>query len=83
MTQKQAIFNALLSGNTLTTLDAVREFGTVKLPTRIAEFEHLHDFYCDRKKVKFTTRYKTKGVYLQYRMKEKDKKQLRKLYVIK
>jgi|LakMenEpi03Aug12_release.lakeMendotaPanAssembly.Ray.scaffolds.fasta_scaffold773466_1 hypothetical protein len=83
MTQKQAIFNALLSGEVLTTLKGVKEFGTVKLPTRIDELERKHKFYCKRKKIKFKTRYGTAGYYYEYQMKSTDRKSLRKLFTTK
>jgi hypothetical protein len=78
MTQKQAIFNALLSGEVLTTLKGVKEFGTVKLPTRIDELELKHKFYCNRKLIKFKTRYGTSGYYFEYQMRSTDRKKLKK-----
>ena len=59
--QKAAIIAALLSGKTLTTLDGVRDFGTVKLPTRIREYEKEFKFLCHREERKFTSRYGVKG----------------------
>jgi hypothetical protein len=76
MTQKQAILNALIRGRKLTTLEGVADFGTVKLPTRIREFELLHKFYCKRKLVKFKTRYGTHGYYYEYQMIKTDREKL-------
>lgn len=72
MTQKQAITKAVFSGKTLTTLEAVAMFGTVKLPTRIAEIEEKYGIILERKSVKFKTRYGTSGVYLQYKLNRKQ-----------
>ena len=77
--QRQAILNALLNGETLTTLTAVKDFGTVKLPTRIGEFEKKYDFECIRQEVEFKTRYKTKGRFLLYSMRKKDAIRVKKI----
>ena len=71
MTQKQAIAKAVFSGKTLTTLEAVAMFGTVKLPSRIAEIEEKYDVYLDREQVGFKTRYGTPGRYLRYKLNRK------------
>ena len=72
-TQKGAILNALLRGKKLTTLEAVADFGTVKLPTRINELEKKYRFFCKRKKKLFKTRYGTSGYYFEYQL-EKDER---------
>lgn len=71
MNQKQAITQAVFAGKTLTTLEAVEMFGTVKLPNRIAEIEQKYGIILDRKPVKFKTRYGTAGVYLKYKLDRK------------
>lgn len=71
MTQAQAITKAVFAGKTLTTLEAVSMFGTVKLPTRIAEIEEKYDIVLDRENVMFKTRYGTSGRYTKYRLNRK------------
>ena len=78
ITQKLSILIALSEGKTLTTLDAVREFGTVKLPTRINEWENKLGIYLTREMVKFKTKYGTSGVYYKYSASERDKKKIKK-----
>lgn len=78
-TQRKAILNALIRGKKLTTLDAVRDFGTVKLSNRICEWERELRFLCDRKQVNFKTRYGTAGKYFVYQMKVSDRLKFKKL----
>ena len=58
--KKEAIKNHLLSGKRLTSLDAVRLFGTIKLTTRISEMRRdglkINDEWLVNNKTK--TRYK-------------------------
>jgi predicted phage gp36 major capsid-like protein len=72
-TQKGAILNALLRGKKLTTLEAVADFGTTKLPTRIGEWEKKYKFRCHRENVKFKTRYGTHSDFNVYQMKKSDR----------
>jgi hypothetical protein len=75
-TQKEAILRALIAGETLTTLHGVRDFGTVKLNTRLGEHEKKYGFYCEREQVQFKTRFGTHGYYFKYKMKPTDRKKV-------
>jgi hypothetical protein len=63
MTKKKEILKALIKGKSLTTLDGVKMFNTVKLNTRIGELEKDLQFLCLRTPQENK---KTKTHYLRY-----------------
>lgn len=79
----EAILAALIAGETLTTLNGFKDFGTSKLPTRLAEQERKYGFRCNRKEVHFKTKYGLPGVCLAYSMNRSDAKRVKKLLQVK
>jgi len=55
--QTKTIYNYLLAGNTLTSLDALRIFGVARLASRICDIERQTGVTANRKRIQVTNRY--------------------------
>ena len=65
-TKSQAILNALLSGEKLTTKSCMVKCGTYKLSNRLSELEEKYNFLAKRKNTQSKSRYGGVDTYLLY-----------------
>jgi hypothetical protein len=75
----QAILEALLNGEKLTTKTCMQKCGTYKLSNRIGELERKYNFFATRKWVKSKSRYGGTDEYMQYSIDNQQIKILKKL----
>lgn len=62
-TQAMTIYNYLMAGNTLTSMDALRIFGVARLASRICDIEKQTGITPNRKRIQVTNRF-GKEVYV-------------------
>ena len=55
--QTKTIYNHLLAGNTLTSMDALRRFGVARLASRICDIERQTGVTPKRRRIQVTNRY--------------------------
>lgn len=80
MSQNQAILDYLKAGNTLTGLDALRLFGTMKLASRISEIKDEianEDFFIDEEMIKTPTGKRVMKYWISGRPKRTEHEQSR------
>lgn len=81
-TKTQAILEALLNGEKLTTKTCMQKCGTYKLSNRVSELEKRYNFVANRKWVKSKSRYGGVDEYLEYSIDKKQIKTIKKMIKI-
>jgi hypothetical protein len=73
-TQRNEVLRHLKENGSITSWEAIKEYGATRLSAIIYDLRHYYDLNIRSERVQFTNRYGTKSTYVIYILEDKDTK---------
>ena len=71
-TQKNEVLRHLKENGSITSWEAIKEYGATRLSAIIYDLRHYYDLNIRNERVEFTNRYGTKSSYVKYILEDQD-----------